>query len=115
MRLKRMRVQVRPLPFVGPQGGVLEFTKRVLQRSRSRTPCSSKPFQDSPSPNGHKPLLLFPSLPQTSAEENSVHQHGSTPLMQAIRTAQWEAAATLISAGARTSYYIYVRDHQGIG
>ncbi|CAE7665077.1 ANKK1 [Symbiodinium sp. KB8] len=38
----------------------------------------------------------------TSLSENSVHQHGSTPLMQAIRTAQWEAAATLISAGART-------------
>ncbi|CAE7216337.1 ANKRD44 [Symbiodinium natans] len=29
------------------------------------------------------------------------HMHGSTPLMQAIRSAQYEAAATLIAAGAR--------------
>jgi len=38
----------------------------------------------------------------TSLSEKVQQQHGSTPLMQAIRTAQWEAAATLISAGART-------------
>ena len=29
------------------------------------------------------------------------HQNGSTPLMQSIQTAQWEAAAALIAAGAR--------------
>ena len=29
------------------------------------------------------------------------HAHGSTPLMQAIRSAQYEAAAALIAAGAR--------------
>ena len=30
------------------------------------------------------------------------HQDGSTPLMQTLQTAQWEAAAALIAAGART-------------
>jgi len=38
---------------------------------------------------------------KTVLATGAYHMHGSTPLMQAIRSAQYEAAATLIAAGAR--------------
>ena len=37
----------------------------------------------------------------TVLTEFSYHHRGSTPLIQAIRTAQWECAGALIAAGAK--------------
>ena len=37
----------------------------------------------------------------TGLTAHAYHLHGSTPLMQAVRSAQFEAAAALIAAGAR--------------
>ncbi|CAE7480238.1 anks1b [Symbiodinium sp. CCMP2592] len=45
----------------------------------------------------------------TSLTGLTYHQHGTTPLMQAIRSGQYEAAAALIAAGAK----LEIQNHRG--